>query len=296
MDPVEATLTGVLLPAVISGLVLALGWRIWSREPRGSGAYAGALAIALAYLAAFAAIVGSPASLLPGSERTPSGLDWLFWLVALFALGFAFEARCPRRWIVVPRAVAGALLVEGVLRNTFRREWSGLTDVAWLLGLVALLLVPWWSLERLARKRPGASAPLVLWASAASLAGVAGLSGSVKLAQLSGAVAAALGAAVVLSWWRPRVSLSGGGVAVALLVLFGLGLNAHFYSYTTATDVLLLAAGPVMPLLMSLPGLPRLAGGRAAWVTLGLAAVPLGIALVRALLAYEPDPYAGYYE
>ena len=117
-----------------------------------------------------------------------------------------------------------------------------------------------------------------------------------KLAQLSGAVAAALGAAVVLSWWRPRVSLSGGGVAVALLVLFGLGLNAHFYSYTTATDVLLLAAGPVMPLLMSLPGLPRLAGGRAAWVTLGLAAVPLGIALVRALLAYEPDPYAGYYE
>ena len=175
MDPIQATLTGVLLPAVIAGLALAVGWRVWSRAPRGSGTAAGALAISLAYLAAYAAIVGTPASLWPGSARTPSGLDWLFWLTALFGLGFFFEARVTRRWLPLMWTVAGALLVEGVLRNTFRREWSGLTEAAWLLGLVALLLAPWWSLERLARKRPGASAALALWASAASLAAVAGV-------------------------------------------------------------------------------------------------------------------------
>ena len=109
------------------------------------------------------------------------------------------------------------------------------------------------------------------------------------------AVAAGLGAAVVLSWWRPRLSLAGGGVALASILCFGIGLNAYFYSYTTGADVLLIAAAPIAPLLRVLPGLSRFEGGKRTLVELALAGVPLAVALVRAGLAYEPDPYADYY-
>lgn len=299
MDPIELGLAGILLPAVIAGLSLALGWRAWRRDSEPSGHAAGAPALALAYLAAHLAVAGPPASPLPGSERTPAGLDWLFWLVALFGLLLTLERPLTRRgpwWSLALRLVAAALLVGGVLRMTFQREWSGWTEVAWLSGLALLLAVPWTVLEREAREHRGARSALVLWATAASLAIVAVLSGSAKLAQLSGAVAAALGAAVVLAWWRPRVSLAGGGVSLAVLTLFGVGLCAHFYSYTTAADALLVAAGPVMPLAMRLPGLRKLRGGRGTAAALALASLPLAVAVLRAVLAYEPDPYAEYYE
>jgi hypothetical protein len=293
MDPIQAVLAGVLFPALLSGVVLAVGWRVWQRETTVSGSWTGAAAITVAFLAAFAVIEGTPVGVLPGGERTPSGLDWLFWIALGLGVLFTFEERWSRRSVHLLRGLAGVILIEGVLRNTFARSWEGVTGVAWLAGLLAILLVSWWGAEALAHRRRGISSPLSLWATAATLAAVAGLSGSAKLAQLAGAVAAALGAAVVIGWWRPRFSFAGGAVSMTLLLLFGLALNAHFYSYTTGTDALLLAAGPLMPMCMVLPGLKRLQGPKAVVATLLLTMLPLSIALIRALLAFEPDPYAG---
>ena len=294
MDPIQTGLTGVLLPAVLSGLLLAVGWRVWKRDAEGvDGRWSGSLALAAAFLATYLAIAGAPSGILPGSDRTPTGLDWLFVLAAGAAVLFAHPDPVLWRRLGVRLAVSG-LTVWLVLKNAFANQLAGDAAIAWFLGLAALLLIVWTAADLRARRRSGASSPLVWWATAATLAGVAGLSGSLKLAQLSGAVAAALGAAVVLAWWRPRLSLAGGGVALASILLFGLGLNAHFFSYTTGLDVLLIAVAPLAPFLRVLPFLNRLEGKKRTLVELALAGIPLAVALARAGLAYEPDPYADY--
>ncbi|MCB9915919.1 MAG: hypothetical protein H6828_12380 [Planctomycetes bacterium] len=135
----------------------------------------------------------------------------------------------------------------------------------------------------------------MLWTPAAGLALVAGLSGSALLGELSGGVAGAAGAALVLAWWRPRLALARGGAETALFFLAALLLNAHYYSYTTGVDALLVTAGVAAPCALLAPPLARLGGARRAWLGFALAALPVAIAVTRAVLAFEPDPYAGYY-
>lgn len=294
MDPVTIGLFGVLLPALAAGLVLAAGWRVWTRQPEGiDGRWAGAPALALAFVVGTVGISGLP--VLPGGDQTPTGLDWLAWLALLAGLLLALQRRLGR-WGGALRGVLAILTIELVLRNKITAAWSeGSEGIQWVLGLLALLFVDWLALERLAR-RPGASGPLVLWLLAATLGGLSALSGSVTIGQLAGALAAGLGAAVVAAWWRPRVSLSGPGVGVATVVLFGLALNAHFFSYTTGLDVLLFAAAPLFGLLAGLPKLRRESGWAQTLLTLALVAVPISVALTRAVLAYESDPYSDYYD
>ncbi len=294
MDPITMGLYGVLFPALAAGLVLAVGWRVWNAAPEGiDGRWAGAPALALSFLVGTVGISGLP--VVPGGDQTPTGLDWLAWVALLAGAVLALQPRLGR-WGGALRGVLAILTIELVLRNKITAAWSeGSEGIQWVLGLLALLFVDWLALERLAR-RPGASGPLVLWLLAATLGGLAALSGSVTIGQLSGALAAGLGAAVVAAWWRPRLCLAGPGVGVAVIVLFGLGLNAHFFSYTTGTDVLLFAAAPLFGLLAGLPKLRRSSGWAQTLLTVTLVALPIAVALTRAVLAYESDPYAGYYD
>jgi hypothetical protein len=293
MDPVTAGLFGVLLPALAAGLVLAAGWRLRRPEaPEVDGRWCGGLAMAAALIAAQLGISGVPR--LPGGDITPTGLDWLAWSVLLAALMLPAEPQLGRRWALL-RGVLAITTVELVLRNQLSRWGEGLEAAAWPVGLSALLLVEWGALGRLARG-PRLQGPLVIWLLAAHLGALAALTGSVTLGQLSGAVAAGAGAALVASWWRPRVRLDGTGVGVAAIALFGLALNAHFFSYTTGQDILLVAAAPLLGLLAELPPLRRRTPWAQTLTTALLVVLPLALVVVRAWLAFESDPYADYYD
>lgn len=294
MDPWQLALA-VLVPALCAGLVLGLGWKVWrGREAQVDGRWSSAPALALGYCAAALWLSGPPASFLPGAERAPASLDWLFWLVIGGALLFPFEQRVGR-WRDLARVAFAVFAIELVLKSQFQGRWEGLSAVAWLVGLALIYNVLWAALVWLAARRAGASAPLVAWLTASALAVLAALSGSAKLGQLAAALAAGLGAATLLAWWRPRLSLAGGGAGMVALLLFGLGANAHVYSYTLAVDVLLVASAPLCACLAELPHLRRSKGWARTLMALGLAALPIAIALVRATLAFEPDPYADGY-
>jgi hypothetical protein len=292
----EFVLGTVLLPAVIAGLVLALGWKLWRRDDKPQPYWTGAVAIAGGFLAAFIVIDGVGA--VPSEERTLSGLDWTFWGTGVVLLLGSLEGKWTAHesvagsWLrsaahITLRGLA-SLLLWRVLSNSSE---AGIMVVA--ASLVGFLLLAA-SANSLASQRCGAAAPLTLWTSATGLAVVAGLSGSAKLGQLGGALAATLGAAVVLAWWRPRLSLAHGGATAAVFVLAALGLNAHFYSYMTGTDGLLLAASVLTPLALRIPAFGRVEGARRAGLAFALALIPVAIAVARAALAFEPDPYAGY--
>jgi hypothetical protein len=281
-------LGGILLPALIAGGLLALAWRAWRAEEQMRATWAGAPAVALAFLAGFCVVEGPGA--LPSEGRTLGALDLIFWAVALLAAVLLLEARVARQRrsrVLLSWALAGLFLIRVVSSSSEVTQ-----PIAVAILLAWLLLV--WCTECLASERDGAQSPLALWTSASGFAGVAALSGSVKLGQLGGVLAAALGAAIVLAWWRPRVSLSGGAATLAAFALSALILDAHYFSYTTGVDALLCSASLATPLAARLPGLRRASGARRTALVVVLAALPVAIALTRAALAFEPDPYAGY--
>ena len=132
-------LWGVLLPAVVAGVVLLfLGGRI--------PAAAAALAVGAGYAAGCFALWG-----MPPFPPIDSG-DWIFWL-AIAAAGVAPLPLPPRA-----RRLAGAAIACGlsllVLLPVVRRNWSAPLGVAAVAGWSAAVLAFWWPLERLSKGEP----------------------------------------------------------------------------------------------------------------------------------------------
>lgn len=294
MDAVGIALD-ILLPALGAGIVLAIAWRVWRPGgPEVDGRWSGAPALALAFALGFVSITGLPASPLPGGDRSAASLDWLFWLALVAALALPFEQRLGR-WRDMARGAFAVLAIQLVLRSQFESAWEGMDGVAWIAGLTVGYVFLWAALVLLAERRAGASMPIVAWLTASGLALLAVLTGSGKIGQLSGSLAAGLGAATVLCWWRPRLSLGAGGAGMVALLLFGLGANAHFYSYALAADVVLVGSAPLVAHLADVGPLRRVTGWKRTVLVLVIASVPIAVAVTRAVLAYEPDPYADYY-
>ncbi len=292
MDPIQILLNGVLAPAVAAGLLFAIGWKAWRKTgDEADGRWIGSLAVAAAFALGFLLMLGTPASFLPDSEHTPTGLDWVLWCSLPCALLAPFLAR-PGIPFQLLRMVLGAGLVRLVLSSQFESTWVGQAGLNWLAGLTALFLVLWTLLERLASARSGLHGPIVLWLFAAGFAILAGLTGSAKIGQLGGTLAAALGAAVVIAWRKPGFQLAGGAAAMVSLLLFSLGLNAYFYSYTPAIDILLIASAPLfalMPVLLH----KHWSVTKKTIASLALSSLPIGIAIGRAVveLLNEVDEY-----
>ncbi|MFT7670388.1 MAG: hypothetical protein ACI8X5_003096 [Planctomycetota bacterium] len=286
MDPQAIILGGVLAPALAAGILLALAWKIWSTEDGSiDGRWIGAPALAAAFLATFFYLSGLPASPLPGSSRTPTGLDWLAWLVIFTAPILPIEPKFGRYRHLL-RGIVAIIAVRLVLFNAFASTWNFAEGTLWTAGLSVLFLILWSVLSSQTAARPGASSPLFLWVLATGLALLSSLSGSAKIAQLSGALAAGLGAATVIAWRVPRLSLSGAGTALALLILFGLSLNAHFYSYTTGVDILLFASAPFLALLTKLPRIRRMSDARQTLFLVFITALPIAIAIGHATIKF----------
>lgn len=290
MEPKDLVF-GVLVPAVIAGLVLLASWGARSSAPGSApsparGRTSGALALGLATLAGYAYLFGPPVA--PEEGRVLAARDWIPWVVALGVALYAL-ALVPRAGGAIALAAPPALLLLLAwlsLRSQLGRTLSAVE----LAAVVAGLTLAWASIEALARRVRGASVPAVLWVvvSAASLAALQQHLAS--LAQLAGALAGGLGAAVVLAWWNPRLSLAGGGVAVALVVLAALLVNAVHYATLPplAAELVLLAL--LTPWLAHLPWFDALGPKAKVLARAGLAALPAGAAVAVAFGAAPEAP------
>jgi hypothetical protein len=122
----------------------------------------------------------------------------------------------------------------------------------------------------------------------------AGLSGSAKLGQTTGMLCACLGAAALVSWMQAGFRFTNGALGLILFTGFSLALCAHFFSELQAIDALLLAVSPHMAWLGEHALVQRRGPVRAMLLRLALVAIPIAIVITRAVLAFEPDPYASY--
>src|SRR5438046_2869659 len=119
MFTLRDTLLGVLLPAAVAAIVLALAWRPWQRGRNAEGQWGGPIAIGVGFAAAFWGILGRPP--FPPVDST----DWLFalslWLAALGLLDA--RLRLPRwaRWsnVLIDASLATGLLLWPIARNAW---------------------------------------------------------------------------------------------------------------------------------------------------------------------------------
>lgn len=307
MSELQLLLLGVALPALVAAAAQILAFLLARRSARQDAAPSSldlargaALGLAAGYAAADVALQGWPT--LPPTDST----RWTLWaalalgtlaavevLVAAFVAGPGKSGRDGARFSWGTRARGGfrglvcAAMPALILRPLFGSTWSAGEGMLWAVGLAVALLGLAASSEALVLRRPGAALPLALWATSAGSSIALVLSGSLLQGQLAGAIAATLGATIVLEWWRPE-SHAGRGLGHGATTLLGaLWIAGRFYSELPASCAGLLVLSLVAPWAAELPPARRIEGRRAALLRLALALVPAALA---ALLAWHQSP------
>jgi len=261
---------GVLVPALIAGVTCIATWKL-------VGPWSVALGLGLGYTAGHAGLSGWPP--FPPADVK----DWPFWFAAAGA-GFGFlKAFCRGPWWI--RWLGRALAAAGVpwLLVSPLATWSAGERLQGVVALGAGLFVFWSLLEALSERRPGASLPLIFWASASGTSLVLLFSGSASLGGLSGSLAAALGASVVLAWWKPSVSFGRGPIPVVALLLGSFWILGSLYAEVSALSTALLLLAPLSGWIGESPAIGKLAPWRSASLRLTVALILAGTAVGIAL-------------
>ena len=223
-------LQGVLTPFVAAAVVaLALRRTI-------GGPAATALAVAVGFLAAYAATVQGAGALSP-----QSAMDWQPWVVVAAVVGALWVDRVPAgARLFLARAALGVLLGFVVV-------WPAVGSLGTVQASVAatvagVVIAAAWSV-RTGGLFAGETHPLRL----AIIAGGAGLAmmldSSQTAGRLAGSLAMALAACAVVA--RLRTPAGGAAVGTTLLVLGTLLLQAHVYAGFPLVYVALLVAATV---------------------------------------------------
>jgi hypothetical protein len=252
---------GIVVPLVATGLalfLLELLQRRWQAPWRG----AAGVAVAAGFLAGFVAISGWPR--FPPVEATQR----LFFLIAAVSLASWIIARARSGWVLfVVELAAVAVMLALVLQTQVEHTWSPRLAIAWLAGLSVIIVVVIRVIGRGLAHSNGLTATIRL-AVVCGVAVILGLSESLRLAQLAGALACSI-AAVELVAWRGRVRWHRSDAAVVTLTLAGLLLAGYFFAglgtWTAILSVVALLASaqtasgprwrqlsPLIPLLVAL--------------------------------------------
>jgi hypothetical protein len=178
--------------------------------------------------------------------------------------------------------------VEGSSTSS-TQSWVWVFGVGLGIGVLTLLN------DFLARKTPGVQYPFCWWLVTAGTAGALLISASAKGFQLAGALAAALGAAVIAGLiWKENFELSRGAARVFVFALTGLLLFGNQFAKLPTTSAILLAIAPLFAGVGELALLKACKPWQVTLIRLIACAVPVGIAVLLALKAnpVEENPYA----
>jgi hypothetical protein len=264
------------MPAVITLGLLAAAWGVRRRKAEPAPLWAGSIAVAAGFAAAYIALFGWPP--LPPKEKW----QWLPYLAVLSAvLNVVLE------WKRVPPFAGWAttiivVLCACLLVPDWQEPWW-----VWCGGLGLVMIVLWAVLHAWAQRGLRASLPLALLIAATCGAFVLERAATAKFAQLAGALAACCGACLVFSVFARTDRLVAGIVAPCAILLPGLmsaGLFNHF-SDVSAVSFVLPSVAPVGVWVAAVGPLRQLKAWKRVALTGVAVLVPAAIGLALAIAA-----------
>ena len=234
---------GVALPLIVSAAALLAASRPWrAGAALWGGRWGAALALGGGFFAGYVGIRHFPR--FPPAEASE---HLAYFALAGLILGLIESARRTPGWVRWPLRAAVSIPLVLVMTSASREyDWTAAQAACWVVGLTLAILAAWASAESQAARFPGASSPLILFVVTAGSSVALLLTGSALLAQLALALAVTLFVSALAAWRRPSLSLSGGGVCVAVVLLAGLLMNGYFYSELPGLAALALFAAPVL--------------------------------------------------
>lgn len=274
-------LQSALIPFVVALVLLAV-----SRAGRFTSVGA-ALAISAGFIGAYFAILHAQWSFFP-----KAALDWLPWIAAAGVAAAVAAERIETGGLRLGARFAASLALGALV------VWPALAGIGMQKALLtaavtaAVACAVWSMLANAVASRP---TPPLLLALVAGGGGIAlMLDASLAIGQLSGALASALMACVLVNVPRMRVAFTPAAVGVAVLVLGALLADAYVYAAFPLGYIALLIGGLLAdPLVAVVNRLRGQSGGVGSWVAATvLTAVP--VAVVVALAAKTAADSGGY--
>lgn len=280
---------GFVLPAILLAGGLILAWRAWRGDGPCDGRWISGPLIAAGLAIAFPSIEQAGPAWPPGSANAIY-LVFYFALV-LILLTFLQDLLRPPLWVAALLLVLlWRLFLRAVLAPQTPRLIPDFQAEIWIDAATAIVLVSWLAMQQLARSTPGPTVALVLGIVCAGWAVMLVTWHIIRSGELAGTLAILCAAAAVVSIWRRRISLAGGGVSAIVLLLLGLAVHGYFYTddtFSTAQQArtAILLAAPLLAFTGDLPGIRR---ARPGWrLAARLLAVVVAVGVVAGLSVAE---------
>ena len=287
---------GAALPAGIALLVTLLFALIRAKQPGSRAIDVGvAVAVGAAFVVGYQHVSGWPA--WPPGAHTEAR-EWLVLAIAPAAVLTALLAALPGRAAVlgwIARILTAVAVIPLLVQTFIRHDWALLQAVTQLDGPIALLGAVWLATAGLARRQPSVSLPLSLMLVAGATGLTIMLSGSNTVGQPALSLAAGLAAVSLIGLlWRGRHGAAG-AIDGAWPVTAGLIVIGVVFSELDLINALLLGAAPLLAWVGELPTLKQRKPWQRGLVQLLLVAVPLAVALARAMMTFQSEMEASGY-
>lgn len=220
----KSALTLGLPPALVTFVGLLLAWLMARQERWSLSRWLTGFAIAVGYAVGHRLATGA-LPLLPSSAE-----HWLPLLAIMAAFLGILESlpKIPRFWRWLWRLLFGIAAIAMLLLPL--PSLSPMGKAMWSIGLGILMAGIWTGLSGLAGRLTDASLPFAFAITAAINSAALFIAHTAAVSQLSGVLAATMGAAFVFVLWQRRWSLAGGVTGVMVTLLFGTGVNGAFYA------------------------------------------------------------------
>jgi len=229
MTPRDAIVGGLVPLAIASGGVV-LAWRPWRGAPAPRPGWGASLGLGVGVSVAYCLIESRIPTVPPQLSS-----DWIPIAMLVGAgLGVVLSLWRAPGWVAwFARAVACVALVPIIIDMLPSPPWES-PDEAGLhvVGLAAMGLVVWWSVDRLGDRLPGPTVPFALLLTATASAGAMLLLAlTARIAQHAGSIAAGCAGIALLGLWRRDLALARGVAGPFALGMGVIWLVAHFFTY-----------------------------------------------------------------